>query len=178
MLADLDGANWADVVTAAFTAIIAVGVFFAGIQVMDARKERTSEMVNNLIQDWESPEMIESRMLLASYGTQTQAVQQMISDLTQAMQAPTGDYFKFTRHLNFWERVSIAHAEDSESVRLISYIFGEAVKKAWETWEPVIPAVWGPDTTIGAALKDLAQKADRPNGRWDRFKLFFGASEP
>ena len=77
----------------------------------------------------------------------------MANDLKTAKSGPTDDYFKFTRHLNFWEQVGLAFDEDRDSIKLISYMFGEAIEKAWETWEQVIPAVWGSNFRHRARLQ-------------------------
>ena len=164
------GADWAEVITAFSTALLVGGVFFAGKQVAASRRERTSTIVRDLLREWESPEMIESRMLLGSYAT-AGGLPQMIQDLTIAAAGPTADYFKFTRHLNFWERVGLAYGDDREAVRLISYMFGDALESAWVTWGAVIPAVWGPDERIGSAFQQVVE-ISRQRGAWQEDKDF------
>jgi hypothetical protein len=151
------GPNWAEVVTAVGTGVVALGLFLTALQLRDARKIRSAEIVRLLAKQWDQKEMRSARRLVARYEND----EEMARDLKIAKDAQSDDYFRFTKHLNFWEQVGMSYSDHSRGLAVVDLMFGEAIDQAWGAWEPVIPQVWGRDTDIGRSFDALVKKIRR-----------------
>lgn len=160
MLTADSGPNWAEVATAVGTFVIASGVFVAARQVRNDRAARLAEMIRELVQVWESPEMIESRELISSYRG-VGGVELLGRDMKKARADRDPKYYIFARHLNFWEQLGLAYGKDRASLELVSIAFEPAIEDAWETWRIATPIVFGQSSTIGVASGKLVEALDR-----------------
>jgi hypothetical protein len=158
MLGLIYGANWAEILTAAGTLLIGSGVIFAGIQVRDTRLNRFAEIARELVQQWDSPTLVRSRMLIKSHGPRGKEALEKLKVAFKAAEADqtTSAYYLYTRYLNFFERVGVAFKDDRRGLAVVDQLFGGSVMDAWETWHEVIDYTWGPDTTMGANFGILA----------------------
>jgi hypothetical protein len=128
-IAYLWGAPWADAVTAIFTIVIASGVALAWLQLRAARRARDAQIIQQLMEQWDSPRMIEARRLIAS-STGPSAVQRMADDFKNARTTQTGNYFLFTYNLNFWEQLGLSYGDDRPTLHLINAMFGDLIWSA------------------------------------------------
>lgn len=163
-VANWNATTWALVATAAFTGVVALGVLLAWKQLRDTRKTRDAEIVHKLMQQWDSPRMIEAKRLIASY-TGRHAVERMAEDFKQADARQTGDFFLFTYHLNFWEQVSLSYGDDRTTLRLIDTIFGDELWRAWANWQPVLELRYGPNSNVGGKFRATFKKLQR-QAKW------------
>ena len=163
------GPNWAEVVTAVSTAVVAFGLILTTVQLRDQRKIRSAEIVRLLAEQWDNKEMQVARSLVGQYrGNGAAAL--MARDLGTAKNAQSDDYFRFTRHLNFWEQVGMSYCDHSGGLRVVDLMFGEAIEEAWDAWKDVIPEVWGKGTDIGLNFNGLVKKIRKLNKRKCRLR--------
>jgi hypothetical protein len=158
----VDGATWAEALTAIGTIVIALGVVFTGMQVRDSRKARSAEIVRQLAEHWATKELIGARRRIASYQGDD-SIDKLVLDLKGAKDQPLSkDYFVFTRYLNFWEQVGLEFRGHSGGQRVVDEMFGDLMMAAWHnTWEKVIPRVWEPKAGVGSAFAKMVQKIER-----------------
>ena len=78
------GANWAEIVTAIATAVLAGGVIAAFFQLKESRTTRNIEMAARLSEKWESKEFVEARARVDSFAT----VDEFLAALLPADQTP------------------------------------------------------------------------------------------
>jgi hypothetical protein len=168
VLGDIDGASWAEALTGVGTILIAFGVVFAGIQVRDARRARTSEIVRQLAELWSDKDLIGARRCIASYQG-AGSVDLLARDLKRAKDEPLSDeYFVFTRYLKFWEQVGMEFQDHAGGLRVVDEMFGDLIIAAWRnTWEKVIPLVWEPNADVGGAFAKIVRKIEHRR-KWRR----------
>jgi len=171
MLADmyLWGAPWPETITAVFTVVVAGGVVFAGLQILDSRKTRSAEIVQQLTSLWDSKRMIKARKLIATYattgaGAETE-VRRMAEDFGKSQVAQSDSYFLFTYHLNFWEQVGIAYGDNRATLNLVDTIFGDQLWRAWANWRPVLELLYGTDSYVGAKFRSTFKRLQR-KAKW------------
>lgn len=167
MFADVDGANWAEVLTGFATLGIAMGVIFAGIQVRDGRKARAAEIVRELSEQWASAELIAARRFVASYQGDG-SVDLLARDMKRVKDLLSDEYFIFTRYFNFWEEIGLEFSDHSGGLRVVDEMFGDIITAAWHnTWKQVIPKVWGERTEVGGQFRKIVHKIERRR-KWRR----------
>jgi hypothetical protein len=165
---DIDGASWAEALTGIGTILIASGVVFAGLQVRDARKARSAEIVRQLAELWAREDLIAARRWIASYQG-AGSVDLLARDLKKAKDQPLSDeYFVFTRYLNFWEQVGMEFRNHSGGLRVVDEMFGDLIIAAWHnTWKQVIPKVWEDRADVGGAFGKIVWKIEQKR-KWRR----------
>lgn len=162
MFAHWNATTWALVATAAFTGIVALGVAFAWVQLLDTRRTRDAEIVLQLMEQWDSPRMIEARRLVASYAG-PDSVKRMADDYRKSRASQIGAYFLFTYHLNFWEQVGQAFGKNRRALKIIWVMFGDNFTHAWITWDAVIKEAYPSASSVGSAFGQAVRKLEGKN---------------
>ena len=160
-----DAATWAAVISTAFTAVIATGVVFAWLNLRDTRRTRDAEIVQLLMERWDSPRMIDARRLIASYKPHPDAIQRMARDFKSARATQTGTYYLFTYHLNFWEQVGQAFGKNQRALKVISVMFGDNFSDAWLTWDATLKEAFPSTSDVGSAFRTAIRKVERMKRR-------------
>jgi hypothetical protein len=147
------GADWAEVVTAIATAIIAVGVFFAADGWLAEKRKRAGEAVSALGQQWDGDGLRDVRKGM-------RARNDPLSLANEAVDAWTSDseqwYDDFEPLLNFFEDLGMLEKVRALRLLLIKEALGATVIRSWKQW--------------GAAIVLLRQAADQPS-LYENFEL-------
>ena len=155
--------NWAEEVTAIATVVLAVGAVaaigaavFAGQQVREARIGRQAEVAADFFRRWSDGPMVESRRLVASYGSP--------EDLRNAFLRHIGandvEAFVLFRELDYFEQLSAMEQHGGFDFSLIETLLGPKLVERFDLWRPSIDAIGGT-----AAYPNFSRLADKMRGR-------------
>jgi hypothetical protein len=140
--------NWAEEVTAIATAVLAVGgiaaigaALFAGQQVREARIGRQAEVAADFFRRWSDEAMVETRRLVASYGTP----EALRDALLRHVAANDIEAFVLFREPDYFEQLGALEEHGGFDFSLISMMFGSRLVERWNLWRPSIDALGGPD---------------------------------
>jgi len=151
--------NWAEEVTAIATAVLAVGAIaaigaamFAGQQVREARIGRQAEVVADFFRRWSDDSMVETRRLVASYGSP----ENLRDALLRHVAANDGEAYVLFREPDYFEQLGALEAHGGFDFSLISMMFGPQLVERWNLWRPSIYALGGPE--VYPMFADLVNK--------------------
>ena len=140
--------NWAEQVTAIATAVsagallIAIGaVIFAGRQAREARIGRQAEMAVDFFRRWNEPEMVETRRLIAEFGTP----EELRDAMTRLVAENARDAYVLYRELDYFEQLGALEEHGGFDFELIRTLLGPRLISRWEMWQPTIDAIGGRD---------------------------------
>src|SRR5271170_3202878 len=157
--ANANNPNWAEKLLGISSAIAAIGVFYAAIQVFDSRKARRAAVAAELAAAWAKPAMEKARRLVNSHATTDDLKAAVLAAKSDAVvNSRRSEWSAYTRYLNFFEQIGLEFHSHRLSLRVVDRALGNTIIHAWETWRQVIPEVWGPDTQVGAEFQILALK--------------------
>jgi hypothetical protein len=165
VISAVSDANWAEILTAVGTLLVAGGVAYAGVQVRDSRRARSAQFASELAWRWDSPRMVQSRKRLgqlASVPDRERVVRTACKDPT------SDDYLAFSRFLNFFEQLGAAFADDRHGRQAVAQLFAPTLTGWWEIWGEVIPDAWGTHATAKGHLGALAVQLAQDRARGDR----------
>jgi hypothetical protein len=140
--------NWAEVVTAIATAVLAVGAIgaigaamFAGQQVREARIGRQAEVAADFFRRWSDEPMVEARRLVASYGSP----EELRDALLRHVAANDVEAYVLFREPDYFEQLGALEEHGGFDFSLISMMFGPQLVERWNLWRPSIDALGGPE---------------------------------
>lgn len=144
----MPGPNWAEQVTAIFTAVGALGLLgalgaagFAGQQVKEARKARESQVAADFFRRWNEDALLETRRLVASFESK-----EALSEAFQAFIASNADEaYVLYRELDYFEQLAALEHVGAFDFELIRLLLGRTLIDRWEMWKPSIDAMQGTD---------------------------------
>lgn len=130
--------NWAEVVAAISSAVVAVtaviALFLAPQQIRELRRNRRAQVLPALRSQWDSVAMTEARQLVGSFDTR----EDLNLAVRTAERAGSEELYILMRVPNFWEDLGTlvdVGAADYDTVRRI---YGIDIGSDWEHWAPVI----------------------------------------
>ena len=151
--------NWAEQVTAIATAVLAVGAFgaivaavFAAQQVREARIGREAEVASEFFRRWSDDPMVETRRLVASYGTP----EALRDALVRHTAANDTEAYVLYRELDYFEQLGALEDHGGIHFGLIRTMLGRPLVDRYELWKPSIEAIGGRD--VYPMFTQLAEK--------------------
>jgi hypothetical protein len=140
--------DWAEQVTAIATAVNTIGllsaialVIFASRQAREARVGRQAEMAVEFFRRWDEDPMVESRRLVAEYGT----AEELRDALTVFVAENSAEAYVLYRELDYFEQLGALERHGGFDFELIKTLLGRRLIDRWEMWQPSIDTLGGPD---------------------------------
>ena len=140
--------NWAEVVTACATVVLAVGAVAAigaavsaGQPVREARIGRQAEVAAEFFRRWSDGPMVETRRLVASYETP----EALRDALLRHVAANDVEAYMLFRELDYFEQLGALEDHGGFDLGLIRAMLGPRLVERFELWRPSIDALGGPD---------------------------------
>lgn len=162
--------NWAEILTAISTTIVALGVFVALVQVFDGRRTQGAEIIKELTRRWNSPEMVAARKRIASLDRES-----LRFSVQRAAEASNDRFYVYAVYLDFFEELGLICRHGAVRIRVVERALGTTVRGAWRKWKPIIRSVWEDQPQ---ASENFGWLADKLEGRarrrairrriWDR----------
>jgi hypothetical protein len=138
--------NWAEQVTAIATAVSAIGllsaigaVIFAGQQAREARIGRQAEMAVEFFRRWSEGPMVETRRLVAEFGTP----EALRDAMTLFIAENSADAYVLYRELDYFEQLGALEKHGGFDFELIRTLLGRRLIDRWDLWQPSIDALGG-----------------------------------
>jgi hypothetical protein len=131
------GPNWAEIITAIGTAVIAFGVIFAGLGWIGERRRRDAESVAVISRRWDSPKMYEIRQGLDAIKTPAEANTALVTAWTAA----DSSWYDYEHVLNFFEDLGSLEKCGAMRLRIIKESLGTTVVGTWKLWGDGIVAL-------------------------------------
>jgi len=151
--------NWAEEVTAIATVVLAVGAVaaigaavFAGQQVREARIGRQAEVAADFFRRWSDGPMVESRRLVASYGSPDN----LRDAFLRHVDANDVEAFVLFRELDYFEQLGAMEEHGGFDFGLIEALLGQKLVDRFDLWAPSIDAIGG-----RAAYPNFTRLAER-----------------
>ena len=155
--------NWAEEVTAIATVVLAVGAVaaigaavFAGQQVREARIGRQAEVAADFFRRWSDGPMIESRRLVASYGSPDN----LRDAFVRHIDANDVEAFVLFRELDYFEQLGAMEQHGGFDFGLIETLLGDKLVDRFDLWAPSIDVIGG-----RAAYPNFVRLADKMRNR-------------
>ena len=165
------GPNWAEIVTAIGTAIIAIGVIVALVQVQEARHSRHAAIAVETAKTWSEPELIEARLVLAKIPQE--ALCEFVMTLLDRKHP---HYFVVIREPLFFEWLGALEQSRWIETSWIDKTLGTSILDCWEKWEDTVAEFQRrqesdqPFCNFKLLAAKIARKRD-PKLRWLPLKL-------
>jgi hypothetical protein len=128
--------------------VLAVGVFgaiaaavVAGRQVREARIGRETEIASAFSQRWNDAPMVETRRLVASYGSP----EALRDALLRHVKANDMEAYVLLREPDYFEQLGALEAHGGFDFELIRLLLGGRLVDRWRLWEPSVTALGGYD---------------------------------
>jgi hypothetical protein len=138
--------NWAEKVTAVATVVLAVGAIaaigaavFAGQQVREARIGRQAEVAADFFRRWSDDAMVESRRLVASYGTP----ESLRDAFLRHIAANDVEAYVLFRELDYFEQLGAMEQHGGFDFGLVETLLGQKLIDRFDLWRPSIEAIGG-----------------------------------
>jgi hypothetical protein len=151
--------NWAEEVTAVATVVLAAGALaaigaavFAGQQVREARIGRQAEVAADFFRRWSEDPMVETRRLVASYGTP----ESLRDGFLRHVDANDVEAYVLFRELDYFEQLGAMERHGGFDFGLIQALLGPKLVERFELWRPSIEALGGQ-----AVYPNFIQLADK-----------------
>jgi hypothetical protein len=151
--------NWAEEVTAVATVVLAAGALaaigaavFAGQQVREARIGRQAEVAADFFRRWSEDPMVETRRLVASYGTP----ESLRDGFLRHVDANDVEAYVLFRELDYFEQLGAMEQHGGFDFGLIKALLGPKLVERFELWRPSIEALGG--RTVYPNFVQLAEK--------------------
>jgi hypothetical protein len=164
------GPNWAEIITAIATAILAGGVIAAFFQLKETKTTRNTEMAARLSEKWESKEFADARAKVDSFKTEDEFLAAMLP----AIQKPDektdndgadADRALLRRELTYFEEIAALELMGAISIQWIDKMMKQRVLDRWEVWWPIIERLRAGPPEEPAMFANFQKLVDRLNGK-------------
>ena len=154
--------NWAEQVTAIATVVLAVGAagavgaaVVAGQQLREARIGRQAEVASEFFQRWSDDAMVQTRRLVASYGSP----EALRDGLLRHLAVNDMEAYVLFREPDYFEQLAALEERGAIEFQLIHSLLGHRLLDRWQLWEPSINALGGP--SVYPLFARLVHKMER-----------------
>jgi hypothetical protein len=151
--------NWAEQLTAISTAVLALGALGAVVaarlawhQLREARIGRQAVVATELFRRWSDDPMVETRRLVASYGSP----EALRSALVQHIEHNDVAAYVLFREPDYFEQLGALEAYGAISIDVVRAVLGQRLVDRWEFWLPAIDAIGG--TGVYPMFQQLADR--------------------
>ncbi len=127
------GPNWAEIVTALATALIALGLFVAAVQVRESRHSRHAAIAVDIAREWSEPDLVEARLVMA--GIPAAALCEYVMALHERKHP---HYFVVIREPLFFEWLGALERFGWLELDWIEATVGTSVLDCWEKWKDTV----------------------------------------
>jgi hypothetical protein len=154
------GPNWAEIVTAIGTAVVALGLLGAAIQVRESRRSRYASIAVDIAKTWGKADLTEARGILAGITAEDLSVE--FERLRNETPRPDR-YFVLLREPNFFEWLGVLQRFGWIGCDWIEETVGEVLLESWEKWEITIDRMHAiePTSALFDNFRDLAVVLDK-----------------
>jgi hypothetical protein len=154
--------NWAEQVTAIFTAIGSIGLLstlglaiFAGRQVREAQQARHAQIAAEFLRRWDEHELVDTRRLVARFDTG----EQLAAAFQEYIRTNAAEAYMLYRELDYFEQLGALERVGAFHFDLIKLLLGQRLIDRWNLWKPSIDAIGGDD--VYPMFAALVRKVDR-----------------
>jgi hypothetical protein len=166
------GPNWAEIVTAIATAILAVGAAAALFQLREAKRTRHTEAAARMSSRWEAEPYVEARTIIDGF-VDDKALRDF---LLGAMATRSPARHPLLRELSFLEELGAMEKLGAISLRWVDETMRSLVVARWKLWEATvlelrrdIPAEQWPYKSFELLAKQLQGEALNRRQRLSRW---------
>jgi hypothetical protein len=157
--------NWAEQVTAIFTAIGSIGLLstlglaiFAGQQVRESQRARHAQVAAEFLRRWDEDDLVETRRLVAQYETP----QALAEAFVEYIRTNSRSAYVLYRELDYFEQLGALEAVGALDFDLINVLLGPRLVDRWRMWKPSIDAIGGDEVyPMFAALAAKVEANER-----------------
>jgi hypothetical protein len=153
---DPAGPNWAEVMTAVSTAVLALstallagGAFFAILAIAEARRDRNAVQMTEWTKRWDDEANREARRLVYNYAktgvpdfshVAPAGPDRLKESVEWLITHNHGDYRKLFADPNFLEGMAILVRRGGMDFEIVKHVLGYLVPYRWSLWRPTVMA--------------------------------------
>ena len=130
MIALVDGANWAEVVTAIGTGAIALGLLLAVFQLKASQRSRYATIAVETARAWDSPELVKARSIIKRFSSE-----EFCEYYVGLRERRDPEFHVVQREANFFEYLGVLEQFGWLDLAWINKTLGAVTLEAWEKWE-------------------------------------------
>jgi hypothetical protein len=157
--------NWAEEVTAIFTAIGSIGLLstlglaiFAGLQVKESQRARHAQVAAEFLRRWDEHDLVETRRLVAQFETK----EELAAAFQEYNRTNSPAAYVLYRELDYFEQLGALEAVGALDFDLINVLLGPRLVDRWRMWKPSIDAIGGDEVyPMFAALAAKVEANER-----------------
>jgi len=138
--------NWAEEVTAIFTAIGSIGLLstlglaiFAGQQVRESQRARHAQVAAEFLRRWDEEDLVETRRLVAQFETPHALADAFLEYIATNSRSA----YVLYRELDYFEQLSALESVGALDFDLINVLLDPRLVDRWRMWKPSIDAIGG-----------------------------------
>jgi hypothetical protein len=134
---DPTGPNWADIVTALSTLLLAVGALLALLAILEARRARHAETITEAARRWDERTFrhVRARVKGIIDERSEEGLKKMMLELRKANST---DYFELMAIPDYFEDLAIMMTYRAVTFRMVDDSLGVTVAKYWKNFSPFI----------------------------------------
>jgi hypothetical protein len=140
--------NWAEQVTAIFTAIGSIGLLstlglaiFAGRQVRESQQARHAQIAAEFLRRWDEDALVDTRRLVARFATK----EELAAAFQNYIRTNSEEAYVLYRELDYFEQLGALERVGAFHFDLITLLLGRRLVDRWNMWKPSIDAMGGDD---------------------------------
>ena len=154
--------NWAEQVTAIFTAIGSIGLLstlgldiFAGLQVRESQQARHAQIAAEFLRRWDEADLVETRRLVARF----ESAEELAAAFQEYIRTNSMEAYVLFRELDYFEQLGALEHVGALHLQLVQLLLGKRLVDRWKLWKPSIDAMGGDD--VYPMFASLAAKVER-----------------
>ena len=154
--------NWAEQVTAIFTAIGSIGLLstlglaiFAGLQVRESQQARHAQIAAEFLRRWDEADLVETRRLVARF----ESAEELAAAFQEYIRTNSVEAYVLFRELDYFEQLGALEHVGALHLQLVQLLLGKRLVDRWKLWKPSIDAMGGDD--VYPMFASLAAKVER-----------------
>ena len=154
--------NWAEQVTAIFTAIGSIGLLstlglaiFAGLQVRESQQARHAQIAAEFLRRWDEADLVETRRLVARF----ESAEELAAAFQEYIRTNSMEAYVLFRELDYFEQLGALEHVGALHLQLVQLLLGKRLVDRWTLWKPSIDAMGGDD--VYPMFASLAAKVER-----------------
>lgn len=154
--------NWAEQVTAIFTAIGSIGLLstlglaiFAGLQVRESQQARHAQIAAEFLRRWDEADLVETRRLVARF----ESAEELAAAFQEYIRTNSMEAYVLFRELDYFEQLGALEHVGALHLQVVQLLLGRRLVDRWKLWKPSIDAMGGDD--VYPMFASLAAKVER-----------------
>jgi hypothetical protein len=138
--------NWAEQVTAIFTAIGSIGLLstlglaiFAGLQVRESQHARHAQIAAEFLRRWDEDDLVEARRMVARFSSG----EELATAFQEYIRTNSTEAYVLYRELDYFEQLGALEHVGALHLDLIRLLQSRRLVDRWKLWKPSIDAMGG-----------------------------------